>query len=175
MSTQLESFALDNIVETALALSYNLSKLDAGSSYDLGEIEPTLTGLLKKMPAAINVTLFRPYLWEVNSAVMLFAALESFLIFITSIHILLKVGINKTISSIFNSGDIMFCIIFSIIFGFATGISSNNFGSLVRYKIPTMPIYITGLFIVYYINTGQSYIEYMFSKKKRIVSSQSNS
>lgn len=166
MSDQLEKYALENVVDTALALTNNLAKQDAGSTYDLGAIDPSLFGLIKKMPAAINVTLFRPYFWEVNSAIMIFSAIESFLLFLISLHIVIKVGIFKSIGSILNSGDIIFCFIFTIIFGFATGLSSSNFGSLVRYKIPIMPIYVTGIFILYYINTGQSYIDYVFNKKK---------
>lgn len=165
MSSQLETYALENVIDTALNLSYNISKQDAGSSYNLGEIDPSLFGLLKKFPAAVNVTLFRPYLWEVNSVIMIFSALESLIIFALSFHIFYKIGFFKTIGSILGSGDIMFCIIFSFVFGFATGLSSNNFGSLVRYKLPIMPIYISGMMILFYINTGKSYIDFVFNKK----------
>ena len=37
-------------------------------------------GILKKVPAAIEVTFFRPYLWEVNNIPMLLGALESLII-----------------------------------------------------------------------------------------------
>lgn len=168
MSEELNKYALENVIDTALSLSSSLSKLDAGSSYDLGAIDPSLFGLIQKIPAAVNVTLFRPYLWEVNNVVMIFAALESLLILLMSAHIFLKVGIFKTIGRTFDSGDIFFCFIFSIIFGFATGLSSNNFGSLVRYKIPIMPIYLSGLIILYYKETGKSYLETLFKKNKKL-------
>ena len=43
---------------------------------------------------------------------------------------------------------VLFCFIFAITFAFAVGISSYNFGTLVRYKIPFMPFYLSGLFIM---------------------------
>ena len=42
-----------------------------GSSYSLGEIEYTAGGILRAFPAAVNVSLFRPYVWETRSFFML--------------------------------------------------------------------------------------------------------
>ena len=39
--------------------------------------------------------------------------------------------------------NLVFCLVFSIIFAFAVGISSYNFGALSRYKIPCLPFYAT--------------------------------
>jgi hypothetical protein len=39
-----------------------------------------------------------------------------------------------------------------LIFAFAVGISSYNFGALSRYKIPCLPFYALGLVLVYYKN-----------------------
>jgi hypothetical protein len=44
--------------------------------------------------------------------------------------------------------NIIFCLIFSLIFAFAVGISSYNFGALSRYKIPCLPFYAAFLFIL---------------------------
>ena len=40
------------------------------------------------------------------------------------------------------------CFIFSITFAFAVGITTPNFGTLVRYKIQCMPFYIAMLFML---------------------------
>ena len=42
---------------------------------------------------------------------------------------------------------------FSLFLAFAIGISTSNFGSLVRYKIPVMPFYIASLFIINYYDS----------------------
>jgi hypothetical protein len=45
------------------------------------------------------------------------------------------------------------CLVFAISFSFGVGVNSYNFGTLVRYKIPMMPFYVSGLYILrYYAN-----------------------
>lgn len=175
-SQELDRYALENVVETALNLSYNLSKQDAGSSYDLGVMSPTTLGFLSKIPAAVNVTLFRPYLFEVNSIVMLFSSLESTFVLIISLYIFFKVGIFNFIKEVLGSGVLLYCFVFSLIFGFAVGMSSSNFGTLVRYKIPLLPFYMSGLFILYFQVTDQPFFEKVFKKgnKKNLKNKKSN-
>jgi hypothetical protein len=55
------------------------TKNDDGSGYTLSSMEATPLGMLKVAPEAINVTLFRPYLWESRKPVVLITAVESFL------------------------------------------------------------------------------------------------
>jgi hypothetical protein len=38
--------------------------------------------------------------------------------------------------------------VFSLIFAASVGITSANFGTLVRYKIPLIPFYLSGLYIL---------------------------
>ncbi|MCO5249184.1 MAG: hypothetical protein M9887_09590 [Chitinophagales bacterium] len=166
-SDNLNKYALDNVVETALNLQYNLSMTDAGSAYDLGTIDPSLLGLVKKFPLAVNVSLFRPYLWEIKNPFMLLAAIESFLILIFTLLAIKNVGLFKLPNKILGSGILIFCFSFSIIFGFATGISSQNFGSLMRYKIPIMPMYLIFIFITYFNNTGKSFFENLLKNKRK--------
>jgi len=51
-----------------------------------------------------------------------------------------------------NDPTIQFCLIFSVIFAFAVGISSYNFGALSRYKIPCLPFYAVALVLIHYKN-----------------------
>jgi hypothetical protein len=48
------------------------------------------------------------------------------------------------------------CFVFSLIFAISVGISSGNFGTLVRYKIPLMPFYLSGLYILQSITVPQA-------------------
>jgi hypothetical protein len=43
-----------------------------------------------------------------------------------------------------------FSLIFSLFFAFSVGISTSNFGSLVRYRIPALPFFVACLFIMQY-------------------------
>jgi len=121
----------------------------ASSTYDLGTIQPTLQSILPKFPSAVNVTLFRPYIWEIKNPAMAIAALESVITLFITIFVFFRVGIFKCIKLIFKYPGLLFSVIYCIIFAFAIGISSGNFGTLIRYKIPLVPFYFSALVILY--------------------------
>jgi len=121
-----------------------------GSSYTLGDYEETPMGLLKVFPAAVNVTFFRPYIWEAKNAAMLAQAIESLLFLFFTVFTILKVGPLRVYSYISNDSMLLMCVVFAIFFGFAVGFSSYNFGALSRYKIPCIPFFIAALFIIRY-------------------------
>lgn len=125
------------------------SQINDGSGYDLGDIDPTPSGVLKTAPKAINVTLFRPYIWEIKKPILVPSALEAIFFLFFTIYIFLKTGIWATLKNLFSDPNVLFCLIFSLIFAFAVGFSSYNFGALARYKIPCIPFYFLALFIMY--------------------------
>ena len=130
---------------------YYVSVQQGGSAYYLGELDGTITGTLQYVPSAIWVTLFRPYLWEVNNIVMLLSAIESLILLLFTIYTIIRVGPPQIIKFTLQSPLLQFCLIFSLIFAFAVGITSFNFGTLVRYKIPIMPFFLSALFILNYL------------------------
>ena len=132
---------------TARWLSY-VSEIQGGSGYSLGDYDYSTTGIIKKIPAAVNVTLFRPYLTEASNPVMMLSALESFSMLLLTIYVFVRN--RKNLNTIWKKPEIIFCLFFSISFAFAIGFSTYNFGSLVRYKIPLIPFYLIGLFILNY-------------------------
>jgi len=151
VSSENKRYSLKNIAETSkVTSSYlkSISDFTGGSGYDLGEVDPGTWGMIKKAPAAIFVSLYRPFLWESKNVNMLMAALESgFVIFLTLL-VFRKTGIVRLISIVRNDNYLTFALIFSLTFAFAVGISSYNFGTLVRYKIPLLPFFISSLYII---------------------------
>ncbi len=119
-----------------------------GSSYSLGDYDPSFWGTLKVFPSAVNVTLFRPYLWEVKNAAMLASALESLVVLIFTLVIFVGLGFFRVIRLLFQDSFLMMCFTFAVFFAFAVGFSSYNFGALVRYKIPCIPFYLATLLIL---------------------------
>ncbi|NNC84344.1 MAG: hypothetical protein HKN79_12270 [Flavobacteriales bacterium] len=119
-----------------------------GSSYSLGEYEPDLAGTLKMFIPAVNVTFFRPYLWEVKNVAMLAAAIESTAIFLFSFFIFLGLGFFRVLRILNKDAFLLMTLSFAITFGFAVGFTSYNFGALVRYKIPCIPFYLSTLVIL---------------------------
>jgi hypothetical protein len=143
-------YALDQLGKTAQITAYDIAYQtgrDAGSTYSLGTLDGSFGNLLRLSPQAINVCLFRPYLWEVKNPLMLISALESLMLLVLTFYVLYKSGLSLT-RALF-SADILFCLIFSITFAFAVGVSTFNFGTLSRYKIPVLPFYSLTLIFIY--------------------------
>lgn len=141
-------YSLDKIAKTSYVISSYIQEQsgDQGSAYDLGEIRPTAGSMLSKFPAAVNVTLFRPYLWETRKIFQLINALEATILMLITLKVIFSLGLKQFWKTIASDPTIQFCLIFTLIFAFAVGISSGNFGTLSRYRIPCLPFF--GLFLV---------------------------
>lgn len=127
---------------------YGVSVKQEGSAYYLGEQDGTIGGMVKLAPQAIATALFRPFLWEAHNPVMLLSALEAAYILFFTLRIFWRTGIGPTLSLISQTPVLLMCFIFSLIFAASVGITSANFGTLVRYKIPLIPFYLGGLYIL---------------------------
>ena len=135
-------YSISNLAETARITAYDIGRWtgrNAGSRYDLGDLDGTLSSMVRLAPAAINVSLYRPYLWEVRGPLMLVAALEGLVLFVFTIIILFRMIWFKI--NVLNSPAAWFSLVFSLTFAFAVGISTYNFGTLFRYKVPLMPFF----------------------------------
>lgn len=154
-SDSLGNYSLEKIAETSKSTREWIgivSEAEQGSGYDLGDFAPTVGGMLSKFPAAVNVTLFRPYIWEAGKPIVMLSALEALLFLFITLKILFTIGTKQVWVTISKDPTIQFCLIFSIIFAFAVGISSYNFGTLSRYKIPCLPFYTLAIILIYYKN-----------------------
>ncbi|WP_258101568.1 hypothetical protein [Marinoscillum pacificum] len=149
ISSSSNKYSLDNIAYQARVTAYDIrygwgARTGGDGGYDIGIPDGTIPGMLKLMPAAINVSLFRPYLWEVKNPLMLLSALESIMILALSIwFVIVQGGFKRLISDPF----LVFCFAFALLFAFAVGVSTANFGTLMRYKIPMMCFYAVVLVI----------------------------
>lgn len=145
-------YDIDRLAETAKITAYDIrfgwgARTGEGSGYTLGELDGTWQSMIRLAPAAINVSLFRPYLWEIRNPLMLLSGFESFLFLLITI-----VLFAKTKGKIFYylvKPEVIFCLSFSVVFAFAVGVSTFNFGTLSRYKIPMEPFYLLGLGLAY--------------------------
>jgi hypothetical protein len=143
-------YALDQIAETAQVTAYDIrywTGKDAGSGYSLGELDGTFGSMIILAPQAVNVALFRPYLWEVSNPLMLLSALEALLLLGLTIRVFYRNKFVHIAQSI-RTPIILFCIGFAIIFAFGVGISTYNFGTLSRYRIVMVPFYLIALFLL---------------------------
>ncbi len=149
MSGVLGDYSLENVLDKAVVTQMDLkSDHYQGSAYDIGDFDPTVQGILAKMPAAINAALFRPYIWETYNITMLFSGLENLIMLFFTVYLLVKLKVYNLFRLMFKHRILFFTVYFSLFFAFSVGLTTSNFGSLVRYKIPAIPFYVISLIII---------------------------
>jgi len=144
-------FSLDQIGERTRINAeylYYMSNKSQGSGYYLGTMDGSISSMLTLTPAAINVTLFRPYIWEVKNPLMLLSSLESVFFIILTLSVFFRPGLTKAFKTATKDEVIIVFFVFTFILSAAVGLNSYNFGTLSRYKIALLPFYIAGLFIL---------------------------
>jgi hypothetical protein len=141
-----------NLAQTAQITAYDIrygwgARTGEGSGYTLGQLDGTWNSMLRLAPAAINISLYRPYLWEVENPLMLLSALEGLTLLVLTVYALWA-G-RWSIFRYIRRPDVLFCLSFALVFAFAVGVSTFNFGTLSRYKIPMMPFYVLAIGIIH--------------------------
>jgi hypothetical protein len=119
-----------------------------GSSFDIGDYDPSIEGALSVTPAAVVAGLYRPFLWESRSAVMLLSGLENLAMLLLTLYVFFRVGFRQLFRSMGKNPFLIFCFVFSISIALGVGLSTSNFGALVRFKIPLIPFLFLGLMMV---------------------------
>lgn len=144
-------YNLAKLAETARTTAYDIrywTGKDAGSGYSLGELDGSFGSMIRLAPKAINVSLFRPYLWEARNPFMLLSAFEGMLLLALTLYVVFHSG--RKIFKYMQHPEVIFCLVFALVFAFAVGVSTYNFGTLSRYKIPMIPFYLTGIGLIYF-------------------------
>lgn len=127
-----------------------------GSTYSIGEGEMDFTpaGILKQAPIGLLTCLYGPFIWQIRNPVMLVSGIES----LTFLFLTLRMLFNQRIYAIFrvliDDHIIAFCVPFIAILAIAIGLTSFNYGALVRYRIPVLP-FLGILFIVINYHLGK--------------------
>jgi hypothetical protein len=140
--------SIDAAVNKAVVTKNDLTRAEYGkNSFDIGKIDGSVSGLLSKFPAAVIAGLFRPFLWDASNPIMLFSALENTFLLLMFLRVFFKNGL-QFFPRIFGNPVLVLSFVFSIFFAFALGITTANFGALVRYKIPAIPFFLSMLYIL---------------------------
>ncbi len=153
LGNQFGQFSLDNALENILSTQRDLvSNVEYGSNrFDVGVMEPTWPSVISKFPVATTATLFRPFLTECNNFVMVLSGLENLFILGLFVRMLIKTRVVFFISSVTGNPLLIMSFVFTVLYGFVTGITTPNFGALVRFKIPLLPLFVGGMYIVIFL------------------------
>jgi len=136
-----------------------LAESDGQSGYTLGEVEFTFLGILKKIPASVNVSLFRPYFTEVGNVLMLFNSIEAIITLVLTIILFLRINVIKLFKTIISDPFKTYLLIYALVFLFAVGFTSYNFGALIRYKLPGFLFYLLLIEILLRTKNGNVVLE----------------
>lgn len=139
---QLDNFAGNAEHQRKMYADIALNKND--SHFEMNTSNPAITAL-----NGIAATFYRPFLWEVNSPILLLSALESMVFLFLTLIFMYRRGIKKFLTVPFSDPRILFCFVFAFAFAAAIGTATANFGALSRYKIPSMPFYLIMILLMY--------------------------
>lgn len=152
MNEILGVYSLDTVLDRAVVVQQDLKRsYYGGNSFDIGDFDASISGVLAKSPLAINATLFRPYLWEVRNPLMLLSSIESTYIFFLTFGLMLRLKFIGFFGLIWKNPLLLFSVLFSLFFAFSVGLSTPNFGALSRLKIPCIPFFVSSLFVLRYL------------------------
>ncbi len=153
MSNQLGDYAsVDKTIEKAAVTQKDLKRSEyGGNSFDIGNFDGSVGSMVTLFPKALFAGLFRPTILDVRNPVMFISALENLFIFYIVFHTMWIAGIFGFWKRIFSNPFLLASIVFAVFFGFAVGLTTSNFGSLVRYRIPLVPFVLAAMFIIRYL------------------------
>ena len=162
----LAEYKLDTILEKAVVNQRDLkSDYHKGNSFDIGEFDSTLPSILAKFPIATFSAIYRPLIIESNNIVMFLSGVENLIILIFSIRVLIMVRGLGVFRFIFKHHLLTFSFFFSLLFAYSVGLSTSNFGSLVRYKIPCIPFFVATIYIIRHLR--QKELDLLNESKKQ--------
>lgn len=157
MGDSLGQYQLDKVLDKAVMTQKDMkAEYYGGKTFDIGEFDGSIGSILSKAPLAIFAGIFRPGIWDVRNPVMAVSALENTYLLLLTLFLLLKLKFFGFFKMIRQQPIILFCMLFSLFFAFSVGLTVANFGSLVRLRIPELPFFVAGLFIMRHLYEKQS-------------------
>lgn len=149
-----ESYSMESLQQKAEGFHSwhtTLGETQGGSFYSLGDdVDYSIAGIMRKAPLALAITLFGPFVWQIKNAVMLVSGAESLIFLYYFVTTFINVRVYRAFSALTKDHIVMFCILFIVAIGIAIGMTSFNYGALVRYKIPILPFFVVLISVTRY-------------------------
>ena len=149
LSQAFPRYALDNFGNEVAQLQATGQQIRGGSTYEFGDpTADTLGGQLLWAPIGLLYALLRPFPFEMSNVPMAVSALETFVLFLALLRVLWIRKWSDTWRMLVSSPFLIFAVVFSVGVATAVGISTTNLGTLVRYRMPLLPLYALTLFVL---------------------------
>jgi hypothetical protein len=146
----MDKFSLDNAIQTTQVTQEDLKREEqyGSNNFDIGTIDGSVPNMISKFPVATFAGLFRPLFFEARSAVMLLSGLENLALILLTYLVFFKIKMGILWRMMIKHEILFFCITFAVLFAFMIGLTTPNFGALVRFKIPLIPFFAAWLVIM---------------------------
>lgn len=119
-------------------------QVEGNSNIESQPIDFSIVGIMKGLPFIIFKGLYRPFITDSFSLGFIIFGIENMFLLFLLFYSLWKMKSEPMCGFNNINRDIMFgsILIYIISFSFFLGISINNMGTLLRYKVPILPFYI---------------------------------
>lgn len=157
MGDNLGQYKIDQVLDKAVVTQQDMkAEYYHGKSFDIGDFDASIGSIITVAPMAIFSGIFRPGIWDIKNAVMLISSLENTYLLVLTFFLLIKLKFFGFFSLIRKNPMLLFCMLFSLFFAFSVGLTVANFGSLVRLRIPELPFFVAGIFMLKHLYEKQS-------------------
>jgi hypothetical protein len=134
----------------------------AGSLLYNNYLDFTWGGLFLESPMALGYVLFRPFIAEAHSLLLLLPALENLLFLL----LLLAIACSWPFKKLTNQAFWLFCINFVLLNYLLVGLTTPVMGSLVRYKVTAWPFLLVALLMLF---NKKAFLQRFWKRKIDIV------
>ena len=139
---------IGDIITSNIDIYESIAARQGGSLIEVKDIDvSSFWGILKFIPHGLVNVFFRPFPWEISNVLMILTVLENLFFIFLFIKVIFKSRF-FTKKLFINKNYQVFAILFSVSLAFVIGISTFNFGTMVRYKIPFLPFWASFLLIL---------------------------
>lgn len=149
----LNEFSSEQIIEKALITQDDFSKnnLYTGKRYSIGEVENTPWGITKVLPASLLAGVFRPFIWEASNGVTILSGLECFVTLLLFLFALFRMQPSRMLAHLRSNPLVICSLLITLILGTISGFTAGLFGTLVRFRAPLLPFFISLLVLIIYL------------------------
>lgn len=148
VTTFFPEFAVDKLGTAVSQQQRNYMTIAAGgSNVEIGDdddddADHSLTKHLVYAPLALLNALARPAFFDVHNGATLFAAIETSFVVWLVIDLVRRNGLKRLISETAKRPHYVAALWFTLPFALSVGLATRNLGTLSRYRLPMMPVFL---------------------------------
>jgi len=143
-----EDYSIDQLPKNLQRRSEGAVRSNNYKDTSVVATDSSWVSLVKAWPVAVTYTLFRPFLWEANSAVVLAQAMENVIFSLLCLRALFLVFTNPAIArKAGRSPTFIACLLFVALYALVVGVAAPNLGTMTRYRISLLP-FMSGVLII---------------------------